>query len=65
MPKQVWQTEDGNIFQSEQEAVNWEDHVKHVDDIAQYLYNSTVGLYVNDCNEAARVLLEKYTVTLK
>lgn len=63
--RQVWQTEDGGIFDIEEEAQRWEDHQVAITSLAAHLYENTSGIYESDIVEVVEVLLAHYNVTPK
>ena len=60
--KQVWQTNDGGIFNTEQEARDWEYYQAVIDDLASTIY-SNVGCvqYQAEAVEIATWFVNNYT----
>jgi hypothetical protein len=60
--KQVWQTEDGSVFNTKEEAKKWEAQRKLVDDLMADLDRNTGA---RDIEEVAEYIVNHYNVTPK
>lgn len=63
--KQVWQTSDGEVFDTEAEAKEWEDQELAVKNLSDWLYKNTYGCSTDICNEVAREMVENFIITPK
>lgn len=63
--KQVWQTEDGGLFDTEQEAQEWEERGVHMNNLEEFVWASTSGVPRVEIREILEALLAHYNVTPK
>jgi hypothetical protein len=63
--KIVYQAEDGTVFDTETEAVEWEKQEQDTRALAVFLVDNVFSLHEDYCMDVARVLLTHYNVSKK
>jgi hypothetical protein len=65
MVKIVYQTEDGGIFDTEEEAAKWETRDKELSDLADTVWANTSYIDRADIREVLEVVMAHYDITPK
>jgi hypothetical protein len=63
--KVVYQTEDGTIFDTEEEAVEWETRDKLMEEMVGAAWRNTAGVGLDQIREVLEFVLAHYNVTPK
>jgi hypothetical protein len=63
--KQVWQTDDGSIFEREADAIGWETSQSLIDEISNFVWSNTSGIHDSDIREVVEFVCAHYNVTPK